>query len=304
VAVLVLAGAAQSVPLLAEKAAEIVKLYPLISVGFVAGILMPRYRRARPVLLAGIAVAVGAAVAATLLPSTSPLWHGVRDEITGKTLQYWGPLFLAAGSAGALAALWNVRRETAQVAARLATTGLVVLMTLPLHRGTPDFLENSEHRLADQISIGLNRAERGAFVNWPDARNVIDEPRRELTAAVRREQHDGRLGPHDRVLHVAAQYYSWVATPVAVFNGAIETSLTTNPDTSPHAYGGRLLDISALPRLLGSRYRYVLLEPGGLPQAPSVRSEIEAVGYASVFANAQGELFRLGQFRAPVTPRP
>jgi len=169
-----------------------------------------------------------------------------------------------------------------------------VIAVFPFHKDTADPLADGEHRIAEQIAIALHRADKGAFERWPDTRRVIDRPRRDLVEAVHREQTAHRLGPHDRLLHVAASDVSWVATPIAVFSGAIETSVSTRPDRSPHSYGGRLLPLSELPELLGEhRYRYVLLEPRGLKGASEIRQGIVGSGYRAIYHNEEGELFRL-----------
>ena len=45
--------------------------------------------------------------------------------------------------------------------------------------------------------------------------------------------------------------------------------------------------------IAGGAYPYVLLEPSPDKLPPDVRDLIVGAGYTSIFANAQGELFRL-----------
>ena len=61
-----------------------------------------------------------------------------------------------------------------------------------------------------------------------------------------------------------------------------------------HTIGGRpqpMEDLSGL--LLGGRYPYVLFEPDPDDLRPGIRDRIVAASYVPIFANGQGELFRL-----------
>lgn len=267
---------------------DFVSAYPVLTFGFVAFLVVAGVgRRERSALVVPVLVALACTITAIFFPADAGFWQGIRDEVTGKTAQYWIPLFLAAGTAALLATLWH--RERWVFLGRLAVVALLAFMALPLRVGETEFFDNEERRLSEQLSIALDRAERGAWVNWPDQRRVVDAPSRELIEAVSREQRAGRLGPRDRLLKVAADYQSWASTPVAPFTGAIVTSISTNPDRSPHAIGGRLRPLSALDGLLDENYQYVLLEPQDL--ASGVRREILRAGYSSVFVNDRGELF-------------
>jgi hypothetical protein len=290
-ALLVLFRAPDVVDRLAGKGAELAHAYPLLAVGFVAGLLTAR--RARTVLVTAVVIGIVVGAAATFLPGNSVLWRGIADEVTGKTLQYWSPLFLATGAAAAVDRIWAwTRRDTWTVPTAAAVAAIVAVAALPVRIGPPDPLAEHEHRLAEHIGIALNRAERGAFIYWPDWRRLLDRPRHALVAAVQREQDAGRLGPRDRLLHIAGGYESWVATPIAVFTGAIETSITPDPDQSPHAYGGRLLAMASLENELGKRYAYVVLEPESLADASAIGSRIVGLGYRRVYAGMQGTLYR------------
>jgi hypothetical protein len=272
-------------------AGELVRAYPLLTAAFAAVVVTRVCAKARPLALTGVAVAIVFAVGVTLLPQTSLVWRGIRDEVGGKTLQYWAPLFLATAAAGLLGALWEIGPGPGRMlVGRLSVAALVLVAALPIREGSVDSFQNTEHRFSEQLSVGLNKAQYGAWMRWPDGRLVIDAPRRRMVAALRTEQRRGRLGPRTQVLHLARDYNSWVATPLAVFTGTIETTLSLDPDRSPHALGGRLLHVSALARLLGPRYRYVVLEPAGL--SPGIADEITASGYRVTFSNAQGEIFR------------
>jgi hypothetical protein len=171
--------------------------------------------------------------------------------------------------------------------------GFLVAAALPL-RGTPiDDHHRGEHRLSEALAIDLRFAGRGYWLNYPDARRVIDAPRQELVDAVRSEITAGRLGPSTAVLHVAASFQQWVATPLGVFGGVIETTVSPDAEVSIHTAGGRLRHVADLPALLaGGAYPYLLLEPAGLEEL-DLRPAILAAGYEPIFANGQGELFAL-----------
>jgi hypothetical protein len=122
----------------------------------------------------------------------------------------------------------------------------------------------------------------------------VDPPRQALIDAVRAEIAAGRIGPRTPVLHVASSFQQWVATPLGVFTGVIETDVTPDAVIEIHTIGGRLRPLADLDRLLaGGTYPYVLLEPGGL-EDPTLRDRILARGYVSTFANGQGDLFVRG----------
>ena len=276
--------------------ADTVRKYPLLTTGFVVCVVLVASRHSRTPLLIGIIVSFAAAVSVALIPTGTAFWDGIRAEISGKTLQYWAPLFLAVGTAGALGELWE--RAPGGWPSRLLVAGLVALMVLPIDTAPTDALENEERRIAEQASISLDRAERGAWVNWPDSRLVVDRRSRELQATIAGWQRAGCLSPGGRVLRVSAGYQSWESTPVAAFTGAIETSVSLNADRSPHALGGRLRDFSALPRLLRSAPDLVLLEPAGLE--PRIRRSIVGAGYRRVYSNSRGELFAPAHTACPL----
>ncbi|MEX2538207.1 MAG: hypothetical protein WD646_06110 [Actinomycetota bacterium] len=260
---------------------------PLLVAGFVAAILLRGTRKQTLPLLVSLGVSAAAAVAVTLLPGGDALWQGVRDEVGGKALRYWSPLFLAIGAAGAMSVLWTYAK--AHPAAYVLVAAVVLVAVLPIRQDDAGPHDNKEHRLSEQLSIAMNKAEGGAFRNWPDPRHVIGPSQKDLVDALRREQQAGRLTEDDRVLHVASSYQSWVSTPISAFAGVIETSLSNDPDSSPNALHGRLFRLSSLRPRFDLIYRYVLLEPQGL--SGEFRERIVDAGYRSVFTNVRGELF-------------
>jgi hypothetical protein len=107
------------------------------------------------------------------------------------------------------------------------------------------------------------------------------------------------------VLHVARTFQQWESTPLGVFAGILETSLSLEPEVSHQTVGGRLygskdplgLQAQLEGRLAGrSTFEYVVLEPRGMPDGlpESLWASIVAAGFDSIFANEQGEVFRIG----------
>jgi hypothetical protein len=92
------------------------------------------------------------------------------------------------------------------------------------------------------------------------------------------------------VLHVASSFQQWSSTPLGVFDGVDETSVSLNPEVSHQTVGGRLFGLDSLAAFLGSgEFGYVVLEPKDLPAG--LRDQVLDAGYASTFANDQGEIF-------------
>ena len=248
------------------------------------------------VLWAALAAGFGVAAVTQLVPSEGSglLGDALRFELP-KTLQYWVPVFLAILAAGGLAALVGLDRVP--VAARaLVVAAFVTAAAVPIRSKPIDAFHLGEHRLSETFSIAMRWVERGFFSGFPDRRDVVDASRQELVDAVRAEIEAGRLGPDTPVLHVAASFQMWVATPLGVFTGVTETILVPEPEVSIHTVGGRILPLDDLTGLLaGRRYGFVLLEPdpNGLP--PGIRDQIVAAGYTSIFGNGQGELFAAGR---------
>jgi len=94
------------------------------------------------------------------------------------------------------------------------------------------------------------------------------------------------------VLHLARSFQQWVATPLGVFDGVDETFVSLDPEVSHQTVGGRLDGLDQLPGFLATRhFPYVVLEPEGLPD--ETRDRVLAADYEPIFANGQGEVFRL-----------
>lgn len=248
-----------------------------------------------PVVLAGAAIGLVVAIGTQLVPThgSGLLGQALRFELP-KTLYYWLPAIVAVGAAATLAWLWQA--ASVPWLARIGAVGLfVVVAAVPLRFAPIDDLHLGEHRLSEALAIDLRWAGTGYWTGFPDTRNLVDPPRRELIDAVRAEIDAGRIGPDTPVLHIARSFQQWVATPLGVFTGVTETDVSPDAEHSIHTVGGRLIDFDQLPTLLGSKdYPYLLFEPDKELQ-PGIRADIEAAGYVPIFTNKQGTLYRLGR---------
>lgn len=262
--------------------------YPVLLGGAALGVLLAARRPGMEMLYAALFGVILAAAGTALAPTGSTLGDAIRFEVP-KTLTYFAPTFLAIGGAVGLAALWQ--RSGWPVALRAALAALLVLgAALPLRTEVVEALSLGEHRLSETLSISLHNAQHGYWRGFPDPRNVVDEDGQALIDALRAEIDAGRLKGATPVLHVARSFQPWVAIPLAVFTGVMETTATLDPERSIHTEGGRLLDVADLPELLAADYPpYVVLEPAGLD--PGLAATIEAAGYRSIFANDVAVLF-------------
>lgn len=245
-----------------------------------------------PVLLAALGAGVFVAAVTRLVPSGSGmLGDAILYEIP-KTLQYWVPVFVSVAAAISLDRLWSHRDLPLAIRATILASFLAAA-ALPIRTTPIDVLHLGEHRFSETLAIDLRFADRGYWLGYPDTRRIVDPPRRDLLAAVRSEIEAGRLHADTPVLHVAASFQQWVATPLGVFAGVTETDVTPDAEVSIHTVGGRLRPMADLSGLLASRaYPYLLLEPS--TKLPSgVRDAIASADYRSIFSNGQGELFAL-----------
>ncbi len=245
------------------------------------------------IVLVAAAVGITAAVVTQLIPDdTGLLGKALRFELP-KTLYYWIPVAIAVGAGGTLAVLRVGPRLP--WAGRAIILGLfVIVAAMPLRADPIDAFHLGERRWSEALAWDLRTAGAGFWRGYPDTRTVLDEPRRELVAAVQAEIEAGRLGPGTAVLHVARTFQQWDATPLGVFAGVNETDVSPDAEFSIHTIGGRLHLLDDLDGLLDSgAFGYVLLEPSvDLP--PDVRARIEAAGFESTFVNGRGELFIAG----------
>ncbi|HEY4227824.1 MAG TPA: hypothetical protein VGM49_05760, partial [Candidatus Limnocylindrales bacterium] len=263
----------------------------ILLVTLVVGIVAGSRGARSPIVIAGLGVGAGALVVTGLLPDNLGfLGDALRFEVP-KTVHYWLSTIAAVGAAAALAHL----RATGRLP-WLARTGavalFVVVAALPIRPMEIDAYHLGEHRWSETFAIDLHYAASGFWIGFPDSRTIVDAPRQQLLDAVRSEIDGGRLAHDTPVLHLASSFQQWVATPLGVFDGVDETFVSLDPEVSHQTVGGRLYGLDQLPAFLAAgTFRYVVLEPAKLPEG--TRAAIIAAGFAPIYANAQGEVFRL-----------
>jgi hypothetical protein len=221
-------------------------------------------------------------------------------------VHYWLSFVAAAGAAPALAFAWaGGTRPAIAWAGRVALlAAFVIVAALPLRFGNSgddssckkdcapiNAYHLGEHRWSESFAIDLHFAAIGFWQGFPDSRSVVDRPRLEILEALRSEIDVGRLRHDTPVLHVASDFQQWASTPLGVFDGVTETSVSLKPEVGHQTVGGRLYGFDALPGFLVSgQFGYVVLEPRDLPDG--LRQQIESAGYAPFFTNEQGQVFR------------
>ena len=279
---------------LVDGLGPVIRTMPLLVVAAMVGLLLTRAQAASPVILAGLGVGAAVATLAQLAPNGDLLGQTIHFELP-KELDYWLPAIMVFPAAAGLAALAR-GTSVAGDRSRVALLAIfVITAALPIRSTGIDDHHRGEHRFAEVLAIDLRWADRGYWRGYPDSRLLVDAPREALLDAVRAEIAAGRIRPDTPVLHVAASFQQWVATPLGVFSGVIETDVTPDAVVEIHTIGGRLRPLSDLSGLLAEgRYPYIAFEPGGLAEPDGLRAAITGAGYASIFSNAQGELFSLG----------
>jgi hypothetical protein len=90
---------------------------------------------------------------------------------------------------------------------------------------------------------------------------------------------------------VAPSFQAWVATPVGVFTGILETVASEDPEDSLHTAGGRLTDVAEVGRRLGPAFPYLLVE-GYAPEA-GFTARAQAADYEPVASGNGWSLLRL-----------
>jgi hypothetical protein len=260
----------------------------------------------------GIAAGVGAWAVSGLVGFNGLTEQAIHYEVP-KSMEYWIPAMLAMGAAGALAAV--VRKRRLGLLRPLAIGAYLIVSVFPItdpiaigplvisdRRVVAPLVSNfqiGEHRGAESLGLALLEAElgywdpRSSSKPYPDSRLIIDAPRREVVDELRAEETAGRLGPSTKVLNIASSFQQWVAVPVAVFTGAMETSISLQPEVSIHTDGGRLLGFGDLERELAADYGYVVFEPAGLPPdvSANIRTDFVAYGYHPIWSNSQATIY-------------
>lgn len=263
----------------------------VLLVAIVLGWLL-RIPAARSTLLvASVGVGLAAVVVTQLLPGDLGfLGDALRFEVP-KTVHYWIPVFAAVAAGPVLAGAWRAAGPPWPARAA-AVAAIVVLAALPIRPEPIDAYHLGEHRLAESLAIDLRWTGRGFWVGFPDSREIVDPPRREIVDVIRAEIEAGRIRHDTPVLHVARSFQQWVSTPLGVFDGVVETFVSPDREVSHQTVGGRLRGMESLDGLIASgAYPYLVLEPDGLAGGESIRGSIVAAGYRSIFANGQGEVF-------------
>lgn len=301
---LLLAMAAQAHPVMAPLFAALGSIGALTLAGAM-GLLLTGRRTTRLVLGAALGSGVIAALAAGLVAPDDPslLLRSIRFEVP-KEVQSWLPFVLSIAAAiaidvGLRRCRAACRRLTSSASVRLSELGvvamvgsLVVVAVVPWHDDPIDTYHVGEHRVSESLAIALRWAEHGYWEGYPDARQLVGAQQVGLLDVLRREVAAGRIDAATEVLHVASGFRQSVATPIGVFTGIIETTLS--PDAMPtiHSLGSRrhpLTDLEAMLEDPRSRDRYVVLEPAGLPT--SLRSSMVAHGFVPIHANDRGIVF-------------
>ena len=263
---------------------------PLLVVAAGAGFVLARLTAAAPVVVAGLAVGAAVGTFAQLVPDGDLLGQTIHFELP-KELDYWLPAVAVFPAAIGLTAVLRGASLAQAGRARLALVALfVVTAALPIRTTAIDDHHRGEHRFSEAIAIDLRWAVRGYWRGYPDPRRILGPQRQALIDAIRAEIATEQIGPTTPVLHVAQSFQQWVATPLGVFSGVIETDVTPDAVVEIHTIGGRLVPLTELGALLaGGRFPVVVLEPVGLDSG--IREAILAAGYVSTFRNTQGELF-------------
>ena len=257
-----------------------------------AALSIMRLGRGWIVLGCGIVAGLAEWAGSGLIGSANLTELAVHYEVP-KSVEYWLPVMLAIGAAGAIAAMCRLRwlRTVRPAAIALMLMVAVYPTTQPLATD----LQIGEHRASESVGLALREAELGywTFNGYPDTRNIIDAPRQQVVDELRAEETAGRLGPSTRVLNIAWWFQEWVAVPIGAFTGAMETSISLYPELSIHTVGGRLLGFDALDQELASDYGYVVLEPADL--SPDLiaytESHIAADGYREIWSNSQANVY-------------
>ena len=260
------------------------RLLMVTTIGLALGVA--RAGRGWTVLGCGMAAGAAAWAASGLVGYDTLTQQAVHYEVP-KTIEYWLPVMLALGGAGGIAAVMRLRGLGALTAIALAALLFDTMSTYPGPLITN--IQIGEHRGAESLGLALREAENGYWNGYPDPRLIVDPSEQEVIDDLRAEVSAGRLGPSTRVLHIASSFQQWSSVPIGVFVGALETSISLQPELSIHTEGGRLLGFDQLPTELASDYGYVVLEPNGLDA--SLGNAITAAGYHQIWSNSQATIY-------------
>jgi hypothetical protein len=238
------------------------------------------------VLGCGIAAGLAAWAASGLVGFDTLTQQAIHYEVP-KTIEYWLPVMLALGAADGISAVMRIRSLGVLTSLALAAFLFVAIYPYP-----GPFISNiqiGEHRGSESLGLAVREAELGYWSGYPDSRFIVDSSEQEVIDQLRGEANAGRLGPSTRVLHLASSFQQWASVPIGVFVGALETSISLQPELSIHTEGGRLLGFDQLPAELASDYGYVVLEPDGLDAG--LADKITAAGYHEIWSNSNATIY-------------
>ena len=279
-----------------DPVGELMADFPRLFWLCLGGVALSILRLGRGWILLGCGVGAGLAAwaASGIVGHASLTEQAVHYEVP-KSVEYWLPVMLALGAAGALAAVYRERRLG--LLRPVAIGVFLVVSIYPLTMPLVQDVRIGEHRGAESLGLALREAQDGYWASYPDPRRIIDAPRQEVVDMLRGEEAAGRLGSQTRVLHIASSFQQWVSVPIGVFTGAIETSISCSPEVSIHTEGGRLLGFNNLGSELGSGYKYVVLEPAnpdpqGCPRlSAALADQITSAGYRQIWSNSQAIVY-------------
>jgi hypothetical protein len=283
-----------------DPASEAIGDFPRILWLCIGGVALSVLNLGRGWILLGCGIAAGLAAwaASSLVGSANLTQLAVHYEVP-KSVEYWLPVMLALGAAGAISAVWRLRRLGA--ARHLALIPLLIVVLYPWPEPLATNIQIGEHRGAESVGLALREAEFGYWDIgnprvYPDPRLIIDDPREQVVDAIRAEESAGRLGPGTKVLHLAGSFQQWASVPIGVFTGALETSISLHPEVSIHTDGGRLYGFERLDKELAGDYGYVVLEPLQLPTdvVDAATAKIVAAGYHQIWSNTQATIYGRG----------
>jgi hypothetical protein len=278
-----------------DPSAELMQDFPHLVWLSIAGAVASIMRIGRGWTLLGCGIVAGlAAWTATGFVGTADLTQKAVHYEVPKSVEYWLPVMLAIGAAGAIAALWRLRWLAPL---RPAMIGVCLLVSVyPTTMPLATDVQIGEHRASESLGLALREAEIGYWTmnGYPDTRLIIDAPRQEVVDELRAEETAGRLGPSTKVLNIAWWFQEWTAVPIGVFTGAMETSISLYPERSIHTVGGRLLGFDSLDAELASDYGYVVLEPARLKSnlISQIRADLAADGYKQIWSNFSAVIYR------------
>jgi hypothetical protein len=310
--VVLLAAARMHINTPDDPATELPTDFRLIVMLTLLGAIASIMRLGRGWILLGCGIGAGlAAWAASGFVGNNGLTQQAIHYEVPKSVEYWLPVMLAIGAAAALAAIMRVRELG--LLRPVFVAFVVVISTFPITDpitigpltvdGPPVVsplvtnVKIGEHRAAESLGLALREAELGYWNFYPDPRLIINEPRREVVDQLLVEVAAGRLGASTKVLNIASSFQQWASVPVGVFTGAMETSISLQPELSIHTDGGRLLGFGDLDtELADGGYGYVLLEPSGLADdvIASTQAKLAAVGFTQIWSNSQAAIYRHG----------